>query len=156
MRAVVQRTISAEVAVRKSGEEPELETVARIGTGLLILVGVRSDDTDKDAVYLAQKVANLRIFEDEAGKLNRSLIDIGGEALAVSNFTLYGDCRSGRRPSFTEAGSGEEANRLCELFIVEMQRLGVPTQCGVFGAEMQVSLVNDGPVTLLVDSRKQF
>ena len=153
MRVVLQRVSEAKVEVIK-GEIKR--TSGKIGAGLLLLIGVGSDDTEEDAKTISEKIANLRIFEDEAGKLNLSLLDIGGEALVVSNFTLYGDCRKGRRPSFTEAASGETAKALYERFGDLLEAQGVPTQFGVFGANMQVSLVNDGPVTLLLDSRKGF
>ncbi len=153
MRVVLQRVSEAKVEVIK-GEIKR--TSGKIGAGLLLLIGVGSDDTEEDAKTISEKIANLRIFEDEAGKLNLSLLDIGGEALVVSNFTLYGDCRKGRRPSFTEAAPGESAEALYEIFGNFLESQGVPTQFGVFGATMQVSLVNDGPVTLLLDSRKGF
>jgi D-aminoacyl-tRNA deacylase len=149
MRAVIQRV--SEARVDTAGE-----LSARIGPGLLILLGVRTDDSEEDARYLAEKVANLRIFEDSEGKLNLSLLETGGAALSVSNFTLYGDARKGRRPGFTEAANGEVARSLYELFGARLETLGVPVQYGSFGQEMKVSLVNDGPVTLLLDSRKQF
>jgi len=109
-----------------------------------------------DAAFLADKVAHLRVFHDEAGKMNRSLLDVGGSALVVSNFTLYGDCRNGRRPSFTGAGSGEQAAALYEAFGSRLAASGVPVQFGRFGAQMEVALINDGPVTLLLDSRRLF
>ncbi|MFA0751266.1 MAG: hypothetical protein SLRJCFUN_001669 [Candidatus Fervidibacter sp.] len=149
MRAVVQRVAEAWVTV--NGQE-----VARIGQGLLVLLGVGREDTDEDADYLATKVANLRIFEDAEGKLNRCLLEVGGAALVVSNFTLYGDCRKGRRPSFTDAAPPEQAERLYHKFCEALKRQGVAVQTGVFQAHMQVGLVNDGPVTLLLDSKRQF
>lgn len=149
MRAVVQRVSEAWVEV--NGKE-----VARIGRGLLVLLGVGQGDSEEDASYLASKIANLRIFEDETGKLNKSVLEIGGSALVVSNFTLYGDCRKGRRPSFTEAAVPEVAERLYQRFCDFMTSEGVPVQMGVFQAYMRVGLVNDGPVTLLLDSKKQF
>jgi D-tyrosyl-tRNA(Tyr) deacylase len=153
MRAVVQRVLQAKVEVIEAEERREVGT---IGRGFLVLVGVRTDDTDADARALADKIAGLRVFEDEDGKLNRSLLETGGGALVVSNFTLYGDCRKGRRPSFTEAASGPLAERLYLAFGDLLAAQGVPVQYGEFGAEMQVSLVNDGPVTLLLDSRRAF
>jgi D-tyrosyl-tRNA(Tyr) deacylase len=153
MRAVVQRVLRAEVSVVEGEARRE---VGRIGNGLLILVGVRTDDTEADARALADKIAGLRILEDEAGRLNLSLLETGGSALVVSNFTLYGDCRKGRRPSFTEAAPGPLAQSLYESFGSALQAQGVPVQYGAFGAEMQVMLVNDGPVTLLLDSRRIF
>lgn len=149
MRAVVQRVREAWVTV-------EGETVGKIGPGLVVLIGVRQDDAPADAVYLADKIANLRIFEDDAGKMNRSLLDTGGAALIVSQFTLYGDARKGRRPSFTEAASGEAAQALYEAVCAKVAEAGVPVARGVFGAKMTVALVNDGPVTLLLDSRREF
>lgn len=149
MRAVVQRVAKAWVTV--NGQE-----VARIGQGLLVLLGVGREDTDEDADYLAMKVANLRIFEDAEGKLNRCLLEVGGAALVVSNFTLYGDCRKGRRPSFTDAAPPEQAERLYRKFCEALKGQGVAVQTGVFQAHMQVGLVNDGPVTLLLDSKRQF
>jgi len=149
MRAVVQRVSEARVTV---GEE----TVGNIGPGLLVLVGVRQDDTTADAEYIADKIVHLRIFEDEEGKMNRSLLDTGGAALLVSQFTLYGDARKGRRPSFTEAAGGETAQQLYAAVCERVAAAGVPVARGVFGARMRVSLVNDGPVTLLLDSRREF
>jgi D-aminoacyl-tRNA deacylase len=147
VRAVVQRVTSASVTVdsRVAGE---------IGTGLLILVGVSRTDNPESAAYLAEKIANLRIFSDEAGKMNLSLVDIGGSALVVSQFTLYGDTRGGRRPSFIQAAPPEEASRLYNEFVQSMRALGVAVETGVFQAQMQVELVNDGPVTILIDSEK--
>ena len=147
MRAVVQRVTSASVTVdgRVAGE---------IGAGLLILLGVGRTDNTESASYLAEKIANLRIFSDEAGKMNLSLLDIGGSALVVSQFTLYGDTRGGRRPSYIQAAPPEEANRLYEEFVRSMRALGVTVETGVFQAHMQVELVNDGPVTILLDSEK--
>lgn len=149
MRAVVQRVREARVTVAG-------ETVGNIGQGLLVSVGVRVDDTPADAEYLADKIVHLRIFEDEAGKMNRSLLEVGGEALLVSQFTLYGDARKGRRPGFTEAARGEEANRLYEAVCAYVRQAGVSAAQGRFGADMQVALVNDGPVTILLDSRRDF
>lgn len=157
MRAVVQRVAAAEVSViRAEFDEQRQEQAAAIEIGLLVLVGIRTDDTTADAEALAEKIAHLRIFEDRERKLNLSVREVGGEALVVSNFTLYGDCRKGRRPSFTEAASGSDAERLYRQFGEALAAAGVPTQFGVFGATMHVSLVNDGPVTLLLDSRRQF
>ena len=147
MRAVVQRVTSASVTVdgRVAGE---------IGAGLLVLLGVSRTDNPESATYLAEKIANLRIFSDEAGKMNLSLVDIGGAALVVSQFTLYGDTRGGRRPSFIQAAPPEEASRLYDEFVQSMRALGVAVETGVFQAHMQVELVNDGPVTILLDSEK--
>lgn len=145
MRAVVQRVRRASVTI--DGEE-----TARIGQGFLVLLGVHETDTEADAAYVAKKCCGLRIFEDEAGKMNRSVQDVGGEFLVVSNFTLYGDCRKGNRPSFTEAARPELAIPLYESFVAHVRGAGVPCQTGVFGADMQVELLNDGPVTVLVES----
>jgi D-tyrosyl-tRNA(Tyr) deacylase len=149
MRAVVQRVGEARVTV-------EGETVGEIGPGLTVLVGVRQDDSPADADYLADKITNLRIFEDESGKLNLSLLEVGGAALIVSQFTLYGDARKGRRPGFTDAAGGEFANGLYEAVCARVQAAGIEVERGQFGAHMQVTLVNDGPVTILLDSRKEF
>jgi len=145
MRAVVQRVSESSVAVGPG-------VVGRIGRGLLVLLGVAKTDTEKESDYLAEKIVNLRIFEDEGGKLNRSLIEVGGEMLVVSQFTLLADCRKGRRPSFTEAAGPELATRLYERFVRQTASLGISVQTGRFQALMAVSLVNDGPVTLIVDS----
>ena len=118
-----------------------------------MLVGITHDDTDKDAAWLAEKIINLRIFEDESGKMNESLLDRGGSILSVSQFTLYGDCKKGRRPNFMAAAGGEQANALYEQFNDRIREKGVHVETGVFGAMMDVSLVNDGPVTLILDSK---
>ncbi len=149
MRAVLQRVTRASVAV--DGAE-----VGRIGTGWLALLGVARPDVDADADWLADKVAHLRAFEDDAGKMNRSVLDVGGAVLVVSQFTLLGDCRTGRRPSFIEAAEPAEADRLYRRFHERVAAAGLTVATGVFRAEMQVELVNDGPVTLLLDSRKRF
>ena len=149
MRAVVQRV--AEAAVTSEGTE-----TGRIGAGLCVLLGVESGDTDADARYMAGKIAKLRIFEDEQEKMNRSVMDIGGAVLAVSQFTLLGDALGQNRPGFTAAERPEEASRLYLLTCECLSGMGVPVQTGVFRTHMQVSLVNDGPVTILLDSRKQF
>jgi D-tyrosyl-tRNA(Tyr) deacylase len=128
------------------------EVVGRIGRGLLVLLGVAKTDTVKECDYLAEKIVNLRIFEDEGGRLNRSLIEVGGEMLIVSQFTLLADCRKGRRPSFTAAADPELAARLYEHFVRQTANLGIPIQTGRFQALMAVSLVNDGPVTLIMES----
>jgi D-tyrosyl-tRNA(Tyr) deacylase len=145
MRAVVQRVSAASVRV---GDE----VVGRIGRGLLVLVGVARADGEREADYLAEKVAHLRVFEDDDGKLNRSVLDVGGEVLVVSQFTLLGDCRKGRRPSFIEAADPERGNRLYGHFVERVVRAGIPVQTGRFRALMAVSLVNDGPVTLVIDT----
>jgi D-tyrosyl-tRNA(Tyr) deacylase len=149
MRACVQRVSRAEVIVGG-------EAVGRIARGLVVLLGVAADDTDEDARQLAQKIVDLRIFEDDAGKMNRSLLEAGGALLVVSQFTLLGDCRKGRRPSFVAAAPPELAQRLYEAFVGHVRALGVEVATGRFRAQMQVALVNEGPVTLLLDSRKLF
>jgi len=149
MRAVVQRVSEASVRV-------EGETVGRIGAGLMVLLGVGQGDTEKDGEALADRILHLRIFADEAGHLNRSVLDTGGELLVVSQFTLYGDARKGRRPSFIAAAPPEEANRLYGLFVARLRGSGLRVGEGVFRAMMDVALVNQGPVTLLLDSRKVF
>lgn len=149
MRAVLQRVSRAEVTV--DGEQ-----VASIGKGYLVLLGVTHSDGESDARYIADKIASLRLFEDEAGKINLGITDIGGEVLLVSQFTLYADCRKGRRPSFTDAAPPEMADRLYQRVAEMLREAGLPVQTGVFGAHMQVALVNDGPVTILLDSEKGF
>jgi len=149
MRAVVQRV--TEACVRVNGE-----TVGSIGRGFLALIGVETGDTEADRRYIAEKVPNLRVFEDENGKMNLSLKDVGGEILAVSQFTLLGDARGGRRPSFITAARPETANPMYEALVREWREQGIRVDTGVFGADMKVSLVNDGPVTILLDSRKLF
>ena len=128
------------------------ETTGEIGRGLLVLLGVSKTDTPAAAVYLAEKIVNLRIFPDQEDKMNRSLLDSGGALLAVSQFTLYGDCRKGRRPSFDSAAGAEQARALYQHFVEAVRHLGVRVETGVFQAHMQVSLVNDGPVTLIIES----
>jgi D-aminoacyl-tRNA deacylase len=149
MRAVVQRVSRAKVAVneRISGE---------IGLGLLVLLGVRHEDTEADATYLAEKIAGLRIFEDQDGKMNRSVQDACGSVLAVSQFTLYGDVRRGKRPSFDAAAPPVHARRLYEFFVERIQAAGLHCETGRFQEIMQVELVNEGPVTILLDSGKVF
>jgi D-tyrosyl-tRNA(Tyr) deacylase len=149
MRAVVQRVENASVSV-------DGVISGKIGEGLLVLLGVARDDEPADAEVLADKILNLRIFVDDLGKMNRSLLETGGALLAVSQFTLYGDSRKGRRPSFIEAADPVKANALYEHFLERARVLGVKVETGVFQAMMKVSLVNDGPVTILLDSRKQF
>ncbi|AVM43900.1 D-tyrosyl-tRNA(Tyr) deacylase [Victivallaceae bacterium BBE-744-WT-12] len=146
MRALVQRAAAGSVDV--AGER-----IGEIGKGLVILLGVTHSDTEKDAAFLAEKCMNLRIFEDDAGKMNRSLLDVGGEALIISQFTLYGDASHGRRPSFTEAARPEVAIPLYEKFVELCRGYGVRVATGRFGAEMLVSIRNDGPVTILAESR---
>ena len=149
MRSVVQRTIRS--SVTSEGTE-----TGRIGEGLTVLLGVGRDDDEKDVVYTADKILNLRIFEDEEGKMNQSLLQTGGEMLVVSQFTLYGDARHGRRPSFTAAAPPDSANRLYEEFVQYVEKQGVRVATGVFQTEMVVSLDNHGPVTILLDSKKEF
>jgi D-tyrosyl-tRNA(Tyr) deacylase len=149
MRAVVQRVSRAKVTVNDwiSGE---------IGLGLLVLLGVGHEDTDADAAYLAEKIAGLRIFEDHDGKMNRSVQDAGGSVLAVSQFTLYGDVRRGKRPSFDAAAPPEHARRMYEFFVESIRAAGLRCETGRFQEMMQVELVNEGPVTILLDSAKAF
>jgi D-tyrosyl-tRNA(Tyr) deacylase len=149
VRAVVQRV--SEAAVRIDGS-----VVGQIGPGLVVLLGVGKGDAESDADYLAEKVAHLRILDDEAGQMNRSVLETRGHVLVVSQFTLYGDARRGRRPGWSDAAPPEEANGLYERFVSRLRGLGLTVETGVFRAMMQVSLVNDGPVTLLLDSRKAF
>jgi D-tyrosyl-tRNA(Tyr) deacylase len=129
-------------------------TVAAIGRGFLVLLGVASGDTDREAEWLADKIAGLRIFEDEAGKMNLSVQDIGGSILVVSQFTLLADCRKGRRPSFTDAAPPAEADRLYQVFVSAVRKHGIPVKTGVFQAHMEVVLVNDGPVTVVVEAAR--
>lgn len=149
MRAVVQKVTSSKVTVDE-------EVVGQIGSGLLVLLGVTHDDTSKDVDYMVDKVTNLRIFEDENEKMNLSLKDVGGEILAVSQFTLYGDARKGRRPSFSDAARPEVANPLYEEFVEKIKSQGINVGTGKFGAHMMVDLTNDGPVTILLESRREF
>ncbi|MBV8559066.1 MAG: D-tyrosyl-tRNA(Tyr) deacylase [Planctomycetaceae bacterium] len=149
MRAVLQRVSRASVEV-------EGRVVGRIGRGWLVLLGVARGDRDDDADWLVEKVANLRAFEDDQGKMNRSVAEAGGGVLVVSQFTLLGDCRAGRRPSFTEAAEPREAERLYLRFAGRLAATGLEVATGIFRAMMQVELVNDGPVTLLLDSRRVF
>lgn len=149
MRAVVQRVTRASVAVGG-------ELVGEIGPGLLVLLGVSATDTQADADYLAEKIAGLRIFEDQDGKMNRSVTDVGGAVLAVSQFTLYGDVRRGKRPSFDGAARPEQARELYERFVAQLRQCGLRCETGQFQAMMSVSLVNEGPVTILIDSSKLF
>jgi D-tyrosyl-tRNA(Tyr) deacylase len=149
MRAVVQRVSRASVKV-------EEQIVGQIDVGLLVLLGVGNGDSEGDADYLVDKIVGLRIFEDEDGKMNRSVIDIGGAILAVSQFTLFGDVRRGKRPSFDEASRPEQAKQLYEYFVDRVRAAGVRCETGTFQAMMKVELANEGPVTILVDSRKVF
>jgi len=149
MRAVVQRVSSASVAV-------DGKTVGQISRGFLVLLGIAGGDTQEDLIYLALKIIGLRVFEDADGKMNLALADIGGAVLVISQFTLYGDCRKGRRPSFIAAARPEFAEPLYRSFVAELRGQGVPVETGAFQAHMDVTLTNDGPVTLLLDSRKAF
>lgn len=149
MRCVVQRVTRASVRV-------EGETVGKIGAGLLILFGVGEKDAPSDLDWMVEKIVGLRIFEDEEGKMNRSVQEAGGEMLLVSQFTLYGDCRKGKRPSFSSAAPPEQAKVLFEQAVEKVREYGIHVETGVFQAQMQVELVNDGPVTLLIDSEKKF
>jgi D-tyrosyl-tRNA(Tyr) deacylase len=148
MRAVIQRVIRSSVVV-------EGRTVGEIDAGLLVLLGVARDDTTKDADYLADKIINLRIFNDDQGKMNLSLADTGGAMLVVSQFTLYADARRGRRPAYTDAAEPDLANSLYEYFVERVKGTGLRVQTGVFQAMMAVSLVNDGPVTILLESKNK-
>lgn len=145
MRAVVQR-------VKESSLSVDGKIIGKIGAGLLVLIGIAKKDTISDIDFIADKILNLRIFEDENKKMNRSVLDIGGEILVVSQFTLLGDCRKGRRPSFIDAAEPEKANELYEKFVEKIRGRGVKVKTGIFRAMMDVSLVNDGPVTLIVES----
>ncbi|MCL6639504.1 MAG: D-tyrosyl-tRNA(Tyr) deacylase [Firmicutes bacterium] len=149
MRAVVQRVARGSVTVGGS-------VVGETGRGLVVLLGVGRGDTVDDVRYLADKVANLRVFEDKQGKMNLSLRDIGGGVLAVSQFTLYADCRKGRRPGFSGAAPPAEANALYQMFVEELEKAGVPVATGQFREHMLVEIINDGPVTLLLDSKREF
>jgi D-aminoacyl-tRNA deacylase len=149
MRAVIQRVIEAKVEV-------EGKIIGQVGNGLLVYLGVGKEDTETDAQFMAEKLANLRIFSDEAGKMNRSVIDIGGGVLLVSQFTLYGDCRKGRRPGFDAAREPGVAERLYEKVGELIAAEDVPVQKGSFGAHMHVTSINDGPVTFLLDSSRLF
>ncbi|MEW6211960.1 MAG: D-aminoacyl-tRNA deacylase [Acidobacteriota bacterium] len=149
MRAVIQRVTEASVEV-------EGRVVGQIGEGFLVLLGVARDDTSEDADYLAEKIVNLRVFTDEHEKMNLSLIDTTGAMLVVSQFTLYGDARRGRRPSYSDAAEPQRANELYEYFVRRARGYGVRVETGIFQAMMRVHLTNDGPVTILLDSRKRF
>jgi D-aminoacyl-tRNA deacylase len=146
MRVVVQRSKKASVIV-------EEEVIGEISSGLVLLVGVTHEDTNDDAVYLADKIANLRIFEDENEKMNLSLMDVGGQILSISQFTLYGDCRKGRRPNFMEAAKPDHAVQIYENFNRILKEKGIQVETGRFGAMMDVALINDGPVTLILESK---
>ena len=149
MRAVFQRVSKAEVRV-------DGQVISSIGAGALILLAVGKEDTNKDAAYMAEKLVGLRVFPDDEGKMNRSLLDICGEAIVVSQFTLYGDVKKGKRPGFDGAAAPEIGDRLYKQVVERMRELDVPTGTGVFGAHMEVELCNDGPVTVLISSQKEF
>ena len=149
MRAVLQRASRARVLV-------EGRVAGEIGAGLAVFIAVGKEDTGETAVSMAEKIVNLRIFNDEAGKMNRSLLDVGGAVLAISQFTLYGDARGQRRPSFVQAAAAEKGKALYEEFVAALRALGVRVETGVFQAHMSVELTNDGPVTILLDSEKNF
>jgi len=149
MRAVVQRVKHASVKV-------DGKVVGSIENGLLVFLGVEKDDSEEDLAYMVDKVTGLRVFEDENGKMNLSVQDVGGAVLAVSQFTLYGDCRKGRRPSFTQAAPPDMAKKYYDLFVEKIKQLNIPVATGIFQAKMEVSLLNDGPVTILLDSKRTF
>jgi len=149
LRAVFQRVSCAKVTV-------DGQVVSSIGTGALILLAVGKEDAEKDASYMAEKLAGLRVFPDGEGRMNRSLLDIHREAIVVSQFTLYGDVKRGKRPGFDGAAPPEMGDRLYQQVVERMRDLGIPTSTGVFGAQMEVELVNDGPVTILISSQKEF
>jgi len=149
MRAVIQRVSRARVRVNG-------KTTGEIGPGLLILLGVGQGDTSREADYLLDKIINLRIFEDAGGKMNLSLLETGGQLMVISQFTLYADCRKGRRPSFTDAGPPEDAQKLYDYFVGSARQRALQVATGVFQALMEVELVNSGPVTILLDSSKNF
>ena len=149
MRCVVQRVTSSSVTV-------DGVVSGQIGPGLMVLIGISTEDTDADLKYMAEKVPNLRIFDDENGVMNRSVLDVGGSILAVSQFTLYGDARGGRRPSYIRAAKPDKADELYERLIACWREKGIHVETGIFRTEMKVALVNDGPVTILLDSEKTF
>ena len=149
MRAVVQRVCEASVTVNG-------DLVADIGAGMAVLLGVAEGDSEKDIAYVAEKIVGLRIFEDSSDRMNLSVEDTEGEVLVVSQFTLYGDCRKGRRPSYAKAAGADSARRIYELFVAMLAQCGIPVKTGVFGAHMDVRIVNSGPVTLLIDSARDF
>lgn len=149
MRAVIQRVLASEVLV-------EEHRVGKIGKGFNVLVGIKDDDTEEDMKYILEKIKGLRVFEDSEGKMNLSLQEVGGQILLISQFTLYGDARKGRRPSFIQAAKGEDAEQMYLQMIHHLRQSGYTVETGVFGAEMKVLIENDGPVTILLDSRKTF
>ena len=147
MKAIIQRVTKGTVTVKD-------EIVGRVGKGFVVFLGVGHEDNEEDARYLAKKISGMRIFEDEQGKMNLSLDQVAGGVLVISQFTLYGDTRKGNRPSFVGAAPPEQANRLYEYFIALIKEAGIPTESGIFQAEMQVEIYNDGPVTLVIESKK--
>lgn len=149
MRVIVQKVLSSRVTV-------DNELIGSIDKGFNLLIGFCKEDTLEDLKYMSDKILNLRVFEDEDDKLNLSLLDVNGDILAISQFTLYGDCRKGRRPNFMNAMGGEEANKLYEEFVDILKKSGLKVETGKFGAHMKVDIVNDGPVTIMLDSKKQF
>lgn len=149
MRLVIQRAVSGSVEV-------EGKIVGKIGKGLVVFLGIKHDDTEQDADYLVDKLINLRVFDDNSGKMNLSLMDVGGELLVVSQFTLYGDCRKGRRPNYMRAAGADKAKDLYDYFTEKCRRYGLNVETGIFQAMMLVKIDNGGPVTILVDSEKQF
>ena len=149
MRAVIQRVKSSKVSV-------DGEVLGSINRGFNVLLGISKDDTIEDVNYIKDKIINLRVFEDENDKMNNSLLDVQGELLIISQFTLYGDCRKGRRPNFMDAMKGSEAESLYETFLEEIRKSNLKVECGKFGADMTVDTVNDGPVTILLDSKRNF
>lgn len=149
MRAIVQRVSSSNVKVNG-------EIVGEINKGFNVLIGISKDDGDEDIKYITDKIVNLRVFQDENDKMNLSLLDIGGEVLLISQFTLYGDVRKGRRPNFMNALGGEEAEKIYKKLIESFKNTGIKVECGIFGADMKVEINNDGPVTILLDSSKLF
>ncbi len=149
MRAVIQRVSRAQVEVDNT-------VIGAIGAGLVVLLSIHRDDTEKDLIWMVDKIQHLRIFDDHQGFMNRSVLETNGELLVVSQFTLHGDCRKGRRPSWTASAPPDLAKQLYDLFIASCRQRGIPTQAGVFQAMMEVSLTNSGPVTILLDSHKTF
>lgn len=148
MKVLIQRV--KEASVKVDGKQ-----ISKIEKGFLVFVGITHDDTTVEADYLVKKVTNLRVFEDENGKMNLSLKDVGGKLLIVSQFTLYGNCENGNRPSFTEAAKPEEANKLYEYFCEKCKETGIEVQKGIFGADMKINLINDGPVTIMIERNKK-
>jgi D-tyrosyl-tRNA(Tyr) deacylase len=149
MRAVVQRVLSSEVIV-------DGQVTGQIGKGFNVLLGIKDDDTREDMTYIEEKLKGLRIFEDEEGKMNLALNEVNGEILLISQFTLYGDARKGRRPSFIQAAKGSEAEKMYDAMVDNLRKAGYHVETGIFGEEMKVIIENDGPVTILLDSRKTF